>query len=98
MLARHAHGQRLDRGGDRQRALAEDLHRVDLALVRGVVDRLDAISERVFEREEVTSLDVDELLVEIEQEGLASLLVDEELSVADGLDQRLRRRAVQSRL
>src|SRR5439155_1074969 len=40
----------------------------------------------------------DELLVEIEEESLAAFLVDEELAVADGLDQRLRGRAEKARL
>src|SRR5258706_353952 len=88
VLARNPEREWLDVRGDGQRALAENLHRVDLALVGAVVDRLDAVRERILEREEVAPLDVDEFLVEIEQEGLAPLLINENLSFFDCLYQR----------
>src|SRR5437867_8244327 len=92
-IARDPKSQRLNCRGDRQRALTENLHGVDLALVGAVVNRLDAIGQRLLERQQIASLDVDELFAQIEKKRLPPFLVDEDLALANSLDQRLRRGA-----
>src|ERR1051325_1573802 len=90
VFARDAERERLDRRGDRERDFVADFDGVDLALVGRVVDRLDAVRQRVFEREEVAAFDVDEFVVEVEEERLAAFLVDEDFPLAHCFDERLR--------
>src|SRR5205814_3340768 len=98
IFACDAQRERLDRCRDRERALAENFHGIDLPLIRAVVNRFDAIRQRIFEREKIASFDVDEFVVEIEQESLASFFVNEDLSASLRFDERLRGRAEESRL